>query len=208
MPIKALMVDVDGVIVVQADPGGWSIHLERDLGLSEKALKDAFFAPHFSDVVCGRAGLRERLAPVLAEIAPHLSVDLLVNYWFTHDAHFDQDLLGQLAEFRALGLKLHLVTVQEHERADYLWRVLQLNNRFDAIHYAADIGWAKPAQEFFAEVERRTGFEPSEMFFIDDKLDNVQAARARGWNAALWTGNQRLEDVLRDEAPAAPEAVP
>ena len=41
--MKALMVDVDGVVVVHPEPGGWATHLERDLGLSKAALQAAFF---------------------------------------------------------------------------------------------------------------------------------------------------------------------
>ncbi|MBA4012937.1 MAG: haloacid dehalogenase [Phenylobacterium sp.] len=194
--MKALMVDVDGVIVVHPDPGGWAVHLERDLGLSKARLQEAFFAPHFDDVVHGRAALRERLAPVLAEIAPHLSCDELCAYWFREDGYLDHDLLEQLAAVRAEGYALHLATVQEHERAAYLWNEMGLKDRFDAIHYAADLGHAKPADGFYAAIEARTGYAPGDLFFIDDRIANVQAAQARGWKAALWTGHERLADLM------------
>ena len=191
--MKALMVDVDGVVVVHPEPGGWATHLERDLGLSKAALQAAFFAPHFDDVIHGRAALRERLAPVLEEIAPHLTCDELCAYWFREDAHLDHDLLDQLAQQRAAGIAVHLATVQEHERAAYLWETMALKDRFDAIHYAADLGHAKPVPEFYAAIEARTGYAPADIFFIDDKATNVEAARARGWNAAVWTGQDRLD---------------
>ena len=196
--LKALMVDVDGVVVINPDPKGWSVNLEQDLGLSAERLQQSFFKPHFGDIVHGRAELHERLAPVLAEIAPHLSSETLTAYWFEQDAHLDHDLLDQLAEVRRSGIALHLATVQEHQRADYLWRILGLRDRFDAMHYAADLGWAKPAPEFFAAVEARTGFQPAELFFIDDKPDNIEAARIRGWRGAVWTGRRRLADLLRE----------
>ena len=196
MRIRALMVDIDGVIVVHPDPKGWSVHLERDLGLAAETLQAAFFKPHFCDIVHGRAGLHERLEPVLAEIAPHLSAETLVRYWFEQDAHLDHDLLAELAQVRARGVELHLATVQEHQRADYLWRTLGLRERFDAIHYAADLGWTKPALEFYATVEARTGFGPGDLFFIDDRVENVDAARMCGWNAAVWTGKQSLADAM------------
>lgn len=190
------MVDVDGVVVVHPDPGGWSANLERDLGLSVKDLQSQFFALNFDDIVHDRAGLRDRLAPVLARIAPHLTCDQLCDYWFRNDSHLDHDLLGQLAQVRAQGLQLHLATVQEHERAAYLWNDMGLKDRFDAIHYAADLGHAKPAAEFYAAIEARTGFAPADLFFIDDKAANVEAAQARGWNAAVWTGKDRLADLM------------
>jgi len=196
MPIKALMVDVDGVVVVQAEPSGWSTHMERDLGLAPARLQAAFFAPHFGDIVHGRAALRDRLSPVLAQIAPHLTAESLIAYWFEKAAHLNHGLLAQIDALRAAGLKAHLATVQEHERADYLWTGLALKDHFDAIHYAADLGWAKPAAEFFQACETRSGFAPDEIFFIDDKAANVDAARALGWHAAVWTGDQSVTALM------------
>jgi putative hydrolase of the HAD superfamily len=200
MPLKALMIDVDGVIVVHPNPRGWSANLERDLGVSAERLQEAFFRPHFGDVVCGRASLRERLTPVLAEIAPGVTTDALIDYWFAEDAHLDNRLLQDLAALRG-GLALHLATLQEHERARYLWDVLRLSERFDAIHYAAEIGWAKPAPEFFRAIEARTGFRDDELLLIDDRAHNVESARSLGWRAVLWTGEQRLGEALAPHLP-------
>jgi putative hydrolase of the HAD superfamily len=197
MPIRALMVDVDGVVVTSPEPGGWSTHLEHDLGLSPARLQQAFFAPHFGDIVHGRAKLRDRLTPVLAEIAPHLPAEALIAYWFEQDAHLDRDLLAQIDVLRAAGLKAHLATVQEHERAAWLWVRLALKDHFDAIHYAADLGWAKLAAEFFRKVEARSGFAADEIFFIDDKAVNVDAATALGWRGAVWTGEETVAALMK-----------
>jgi putative hydrolase of the HAD superfamily len=107
--------------------------------------------------------------------------------------------LADLAEVRAGGLPLHLATIQEHHRARYLWETMGLKHRFDAIHYAADLGARKPAPEFYAEVGRRTGFAPHEMRLIDDKLENIEAARAAGWSGFHWLPGSRLAEAL--EAP-------
>lgn len=200
MRFKALMVDVDGVVIVHPNAKGWSEHLERDLGLSPALLQSAFFEPHWPDIILGRAALRDRLTPVLAEIAPGLSPDALIRYWFARDAHLDQNLLAQLQQIRAGGVMLHLATVQEHERARHIWEELALKRHFDAMHYAAELGWAKPAGEFFRAAAGRSGFAPDEIFFIDDKQANVDAARGEGWNAALWDGTRPLGDLIAEAA--------
>ena len=146
--------------------------------------------------VHGRATLRDRLAPALADVAPHVSCDQLIRYWFEGDAHLDEALLLQLAEVRASGVPLHLATVQEHERASYLWDTLKLRDRFDDIHYAAQLGVSKPSQDFYAAVEQRVGLPASAIAFIDDTEKNVEAARARGWNAALWTPGATLNTLI------------
>lgn len=196
MTIRALMVDVDGVIVHPAHPGGWAARLEADLGLKAEDLQAAFFASHWEDVMLGRADLHERLGPVLQDIAPHLTSQRLVEYWFAKDARLDETLLDDLAHLRARGVALHLATVQEHHRAAHLWTGLGLSSRFDAMHYAADLGCAKPDAAFFRAIEARTGFAPTELALLDDRPANIEGARSCGWAAALWHGTCSLAAVL------------
>jgi hypothetical protein len=118
------MVDVDGVLIRHPDARGWSSNLERDLGISAAGLQRVFFKPHWDDVVHGRAALRERLGPALAELSPSVSCDTFIDYWFSNDAHLDERLLDALATLREQGVEVHLATVQEHERARYLWQRL------------------------------------------------------------------------------------
>ena len=189
------MVDVDGVVIVPR-PGGWAADLQGDLGISSATLETHFFKPHWNDVVLGRAGLHERLGPVLAAHSPHLTSYNLAAYWFAKDAQLDKALLADLATLRANGVQLHLATIQEHERAAYLWNTLGLRNHFDAMHYAADIGWKKTDPEFYAAVETRTGFSGPDLMLLDDTAANVEAARAVGWGGVLWDGTARLSEVL------------
>lgn len=190
------MVDVDGVVVRHPAGLRWDNTLKADLGLDPDLLQHRFFAAHFGEVVTGRADLHARLAPVLAEIAPHLTSRDLTDYWFAQDAHLDQALLDDLAALRAQGVVLHLATVQEHHRARYLWETLGLKDRFDAIHYAADYGVGKPDPAFFRAVEARTGFDAKDLLLIDDSPRNVEAARACGWTAVLWDGTGTLGEAL------------
>jgi putative hydrolase of the HAD superfamily len=134
----------------------------------------------------------------LAEIAPHLTARTLTDYWFREDAHLDHGLLDQLAAVRAGGVQLHLATVQEHERARFLWADLGFRERFDVLHYSADLGAAKPNRAFFEAAQQRAGCRGAEIAFIDDKAANVEAAQALGWKAALWTGQRPLTEVMAE----------
>lgn len=193
----AIMVDLDGVLITHPDAGGWSANLENDLGIPLASLQEVFFRRHWADVVHGRAALRDRLALALAEIAPSVSPAALIEYWFDNDAHIDERLLEELQHLRKAGFELHLATVQEHERAAYLWNHLALKDSFDGMHYAASLGYSKPDHAFYRAVEAAVQIPPTAIFFIDDKLENVVAARECGWTAALWTGASTVRELMR-----------
>lgn len=190
-----LMIDVDGVIV-HGPPGGWAANLEADLGVARATLDAHFFRPHWRDIALGRAALRERLEPMLAEHAPGVSADALINYWFAKDAVLDVALLEDLAKARSQGWAMRLATIQEHERAAYLWNDLGLRSRFDAIDYAADIGAMKSEPRFYRAVEIRTGRPPEGHLLIDDTAANIEAARAAGWKAELWDGQHTMSELI------------
>jgi putative hydrolase of the HAD superfamily len=198
--IRAIMVDVDGVLIAHPDPAGWSVHLERDLGIVPADLQRRFFALHWKDVIHGRARLHDRLAAVLAQMAPHVASEKLVDYWFANDANVDRGLLDELGLLRGRGVEVHLATVQEHERARYLWDGLGFREHFDGIHYSAALGCSKPDPAFFSRIEERTGFAPDELLLIDDVAANVEAARAAGWRAEQWTRDSTLRALLSGKA--------
>lgn len=194
MTVRVLMVDVDGVLVRRPDGRRWDADLHADLGVEPRLLQTEFFAVHFGDVIAGRADLYERLDLVLPPGGA--TSHELVDYWFSHDATLDDDLLADLAAVRARGLDLHLATVQEHHRARYLWETLRLRERFTAMHYAADVGHRKGDPAFYDVVGSRTGLRPGEHCLIDDDAANVRTARDAGWHAVHWSPGDRLADVL------------
>ena len=55
---------------------------------------------------------------------------------------------------------------------------------------------AKPDPRIYQIVEQRSGRGPEALFFTDDNPDNIAAARARGWDAHLFTDAKGLETAL------------
>jgi HAD superfamily hydrolase (TIGR01509 family) len=41
----------------------------------------------------------------------------------------------------------------------------------------------KPDEKIYAAVERRTGLSGSELLYIDDRLENIEAGQRRAWQA-------------------------
>jgi putative hydrolase of the HAD superfamily len=62
-------------------------------------------------------------------------------------------------------------------------------------HFASHlIGLRKPDPKIYAYVEQQTKFAGAQIIFFDDLIENVQAARQRGW---------RAEQILPDSDPVA-----
>jgi len=59
---------------------------------------------------------------------------------------------------------------------------------FDRHYISGEIGLIKPDPKIFAFVEADCGFAPEVLLFVDDRIDNINAATARGWQAHLFDG--------------------
>lgn len=192
------MLDVDGVLVNGRPQDGKHLFtdLERDLGLSRSLLQAAFFDVYWQEIVMGRDALLPRLRSVLGKIAPQLEAQRLIDYWFVNDSRIDVAMLADVDALRRGGMKVFLATNQEHLRARYLMEQMELGAHVDGIVYSAALGVRKPMPEFYRLAAERTGVAPDEIVFIDDVAANIEAARAARWNAVLWTGEQRLQELV------------
>ena len=192
------MMDVDGVLVSGRPTDGRHLfaELENDLGLSPDRLRETFFTPFWEAIVTGREGLTERLAPVLAEIAPKVSAERLIAYWFENDSRVDETVLAAVKRYRQRGVPVFLATNQEHMRADYLMQQVGLGEHVDGIIYSAALGCRKPTAAFFDQAAEIAGVEPADIVLVDDTLANIEGARQRGWNAVHWTNERPLAEAL------------
>jgi HAD superfamily hydrolase (TIGR01509 family) len=72
---------------------------------------------------------------------------------------------------------------------DLHWAHLSREYRLHALGHGAlpsyVAGVMKPHAGIYAQAERRFTLEPAATVFIDDRADNVAAARARGWNGIV-----------------------
>jgi 2-haloacid dehalogenase len=58
-------------------------------------------------------------------------------------------------------------------------------------------GVMKPQEGIYIEAERRFALEPAATVFIDDRTDNIETARARGWHGIVHTGHAMTLAGLR-----------
>ena len=124
-----------------------------------------------------------------------------VEYWFAKDSRVDRDVLAVIDDWRAGGGKAYLATVQEHHRAWHVWDKIGHKRHFDGMHHSAALGAAKPDPEFYRRAHAKVPVTaPGEVLFLDDRLDNVEAAAAFGWRARHYRGIDDLRRALSELA--------
>ncbi len=110
------------------------------------------------------------------------------------------DFLGDLAQKYKLFLlsninDLHLTTAYRHISKVH-GRVDFETKFFNAVFYSHIIGLSKPDPKIYEFVQNGLGLQGSEIVFIDDREENISAARKAGWNAFLHDPANDIVDVF------------
>ncbi|HVU07126.1 MAG TPA: HAD family phosphatase [Verrucomicrobiae bacterium] len=58
-------------------------------------------------------------------------------------------------------------------------------NHFDGYVFSYEAGSLKPEAKIYEALERLTGKRGADLIYIDDRPENIEAAKARGWRAIL-----------------------
>jgi 2-haloacid dehalogenase len=81
-------------------------------------------------------------------------------------------------------------------------------NEFDRAYVSGHMKVIKPDADIYAQLEADCEIDPTRLLFTDDRLDNIEAAAARGWQTHLfegatgWAARLVAEELLSKEAAA------
>jgi len=155
--------------------------------LTRAALKD-----HETGALHGRGWL-ERLAGLA-----HTPMDLgaLQERW-VNMFELDSEMVA-LAHRLAERYRVYLLS----NIGDLHWVHLSREYRLHTIGHGALpsylAGIMKPEIGIYAEAERRFALEPAGTVFVDDRSENIEAARARGWAGIVHQGYESTRLALRE----------
>lgn len=109
--------------------------------------------------------------------------------------HIDQSV-SLLRALRAKGVPVFALTNFGIESFDYAKTQYDFLSEFDRPYISGHMGVTKPAEEIYAMVEADCGIPPARLLFTDDRIDNIRAAAARGWQTHLFEGAQGWAAIL------------
>ena len=192
--IKVIIFDADGVLNHGTRP---SIALERDYGIPlDKTLN--FFNGPFQECRVGKADLKEVVAPYLLEWGWTKGVDAFLDYWFTGHYDVDQDVIEYIQGLRHKGVLCVLGTNQEKYRFQYMSQKIGYKNIFDKVYASFELDYVKPDREFFDKIFKDfPKITKEEMLLVDDRKENIQAAKKFGMHAEFYISLTDLREKMK-----------
>jgi len=195
MNIKAICFDADGVVVYPQMQ--FSIFLAENYRITPE-MTLPFFNGMMEECLLGRRSLEDLLPPYLQVWGWPGTLREFIQTWYDQDNCVDRRLTAAIQTLRKQGIQCCLATSQECGRALYMREVMGFHNIFDALFISCEIGCKKPDPAFFRHIQKHLGLDGGTLLFLDDRPENVEAARKFGWNAELYTDFPAFEAFLAD----------
>jgi glucose-1-phosphatase len=203
MPIRAVMFDIGGILEVIPEGGDpatrfpsldaeWDARLGFPTGHITRCVEAIA-----EDGAFGRCTYEEwcaRLQACTGMGQAHLD-EYMAAFWDIYMGNPNEELI---AYFRALRpryrtaiLSNSFVGARKYEEERY-----GFTSMVDVAIYSHEEGVRKPDPRIYALASERVGFPPAEIVFLDDVPENLDAARACGFQAVLFTStSQAITDI-------------
>ncbi|MFM7704343.1 MAG: HAD family hydrolase [Rubrivivax sp.] len=108
------------------------------------------------------------------------------------------EVVEVLQALRAADHRLYFLSNMPVPYAAHLERVNPFLADFNDGIFSGRVGLMKPHAPIYELAEQRFELDPPRTVFIDDHAGNVEAARARGWQAVHFTGATGCREALRE----------
>lgn len=194
MSIEAVIFDIGNVLIE------WQPERLYDRVIGEDRRK-AMFAEvdlhGMNDNVDRGSNFSEEVAACAARY-PHWHDEIMMweSRWIDMASPAIDHSVRLLRALRAKGVPVFALTnfgIQTFEMGVKEYPFLE---EFDRRYVSGHMGVIKPDAEIYRMVEEDCGVEPSRLLFADDRVDNINMAKARGWQAHLFTTSQGWADCL------------
>ncbi|MEU9301958.1 HAD family phosphatase [Streptomyces sp. NPDC048269] len=195
--VRAVLFDMFGVIARLQSPASQAV-LERTAGADREAFWAAYWsrrAPYDRGDVSGPAYWKGVCDALDIPLDERLTAELIaadVASW----SEVDQECVDLLGALAGQGLTLGLLSNIPEELAVRYETYEPWLNLFAVVGFSCRIGSAKPELASYAWCVRELGLPAGEILFVDDRTDNVVAARELGLRGHVFTSTGALAALL------------
>lgn len=110
------------------------------------------------------------------------------------------EMVPLVAQLAAANLRMGLLsnTCDAHWEFVSRGRYRILSDFFEVAALSFEIGAMKPAPKIYAAATQLAGVDPADIFFTDDRAENVSGARDAGWSAVQYSSAPQVAAELRE----------
>lgn len=193
--LGAVILDMDGV-VRHWHPGPAGA-VEKAYGLPPGTIGNAALAvPEYQLGVLGVCTFADWLDAIARELSCRIGIRSreAVARWAEDRGEIDRDTMAVVERLRS-RVPVHVLSNAHDCFLDDM-RQLGLSGAFDGFHYSAEMGLAKPDPAAYLKALERIGMPSNRCVFVDDRTENVVAARSVGILAFAYTTPAAFADAM------------
>jgi putative hydrolase of the HAD superfamily len=111
-------------------------------------------------------------------------------------AHLDQDMLDWVSDLHAAGVKVGLLSNMPSDLVTYARTNFQWLQKFTFQTFSAEVRLIKPDPAIYEHTLHGLDISAAEALFVDDRENNVRAARALGMHAIEFRSISQMKHEL------------
>lgn len=197
MTVEAVVFDIGNVLIE------WQPERHYDAVIGEARRKDMFASIDLhamNDAVDQGAPFRKTIEDAAAAYPEYR--DEILMWYFDWIKMATPAIPHSVALFRALRAKgvpvfaLSNFGIESFEFAETKYPFL---TEFDRRYVSGHMGCVKPHGLIYEILETDSKVAPHNLLFTDDRADNIDTAKGRGWQTHVFDGPQRWADRLVSE---------
>jgi len=100
------------------------------------------------------------------------------------------------AELRERGVPTYIFSNTNELAAAHIRRSFPFFSRFDGYILSYEHGAMKPDPRLYEVVEAKTGCRSHQLFYVDDRPENIETAARRGWQVNLHRSPEETRKVI------------
>ncbi|SDW80524.1 HAD family hydrolase [Litoreibacter albidus] len=192
--IKAVIFDIGNVLIE------WNPERFYDSAIGEERRKAMFAAVDLhgmNDKVDMGQPFKETIYET-AEAYPEWRDEIRMwhDHWIEMASPTIDHSVKLLRALRAKGVPVFALTNFGIGSFDYAETIYSYLGEFDRRYISGHMQVIKPDPKIYQMLEDDCGHAPETLLFADDRADNIDMARSRGWNAHLFENPQGWAECL------------
>jgi putative hydrolase of the HAD superfamily len=199
MSIHTLLLDADGVL--QHPTVRWRTAFQSIMGIDDELQLERFI-DDILEAECSSlvtpSGFEKRVEAVLSKWSCPERVPDVTEAMNAIEIY--EDVMQSVQTLRHSGVRCHIASNQQALRARYMSEVLNYSSLFDREFYSCFLGVAKPSPAFFERILSALNCDQSGVLFLDDRVENVEAAQKSGLSATVCLGADGADALKRSLA--------